>query len=309
MLHLDNLENILQYILEETPADKMINILYERLTHMCERQLVLEDTENFIAYSRYFISIIDKSAEYKFKPKILEEFIERTYVGFGNQQLRLQLLQISLKEFFEKHILINNQTLQALEDKVESEKAPTLYRIMERARIAVILKWMQGPLQNRLSAQFRDYVLFLATAYGQYKAQRISAIDWQKPHIPDEDLKLIIQEYAIFERALREAIQTIRENKNWESLDSKYPPPYHLIFESLENLIKSTKEETENPMELFKDKIIVATALIYFQDDFVKKDTKLQHIISLFVSLYYQFRDQRDIKVTTPGSCAINISI
>ena len=277
MLHLDNLENILQYILEETPADKMINILYERLTHMCERQLVLEDTENFIAYSRYFISIIDKSAEYKFKPKILEEFIERTYVGFGNQQLRLQLLQISLKEFFEKHILINNQTLQALEDKVESEKAPTLYRIMERARIAVILKWMQGPLQNRLSAQFRDYVLFLATAYGQYKAQRISAIDWQKPHIPDEDLKLIIQEYA--------------------------------IFESLENLIKSTKEETENPMELFKDKIIVATALIYFQDDFVKKDTKLQHIISLFVSLYYQFRDQRDIKVTTPGSCAINISI
>ena len=53
-----------------------------------------------------------------------------------------------------------------------------------------------------------------------------------------------------------------------------------------------TKKGELDSVEAFKDKIIVSTALIYIQDEFVKKDTELKKLTQLFVSLYYQFRDK-----------------
>jgi hypothetical protein len=295
--HLENLENILSYILDETPPEKMVTILYDRLQHITDRLLILRDTENFIAYARFVISTMDGTKENTFSPQLIEKFINLTYVGYSNQKHRTERLYLYLKSFLENYHFLDEQTLTALQQHIEYEKQPTLYRVMERARIAIILKWMQGPLQNRLSPQFKDYVLFLATVYGQFRTQKIFAIDWQQLDVPEQDMELIIQEYVVFENALRKAIQTIRKSKWKEPPSTQYPAQCYLVFESLENLIKAAKDSSCEPIEIFKNKIIVATALLYFQDDFVKKDAELQRIIQLFVSLYYQFRDRRDIKI------------
>ncbi len=292
--HLENLEKILAFILKETSAEKMIDILYEKIKSTVEEHIVLRDIENFIAYFKFLLSISYIPQKLKFELKLIQAFIERTYVGFSDQiqKFRAGKLYDYLKTQLHSGVKITDKDLELLEETLKQARKPTLEKLMEHVRTGMILKWLQGPLKDQLSKGLKDYVIFLATTYGQYEQDRVFNIEWQPYSVSKKDVTLIMGEYTIFEISIIEAMQAIRKARASNPNPNKYREQFRIVLISLDNLVKMTKKGELDSVEAFKDKIIVSTALIYIQDEFVKKDTELKKLTQLFVSLYYQFRDK-----------------
>jgi len=292
--HLENIEDILSFIATDTSAETMLDALYKKIRFLVERYIVLRDAENFTAYFKFLLSTDKLPKELVFNNKLIQAFINRTYADSKEeiQNFRGDILYRYLSKSLVKEAEINPGALDELENIIKREKAPSLEILKERVRIAMILKWLQGPLEAQLSGGLRDYITFLATIYGQYKTDRVYNVDWQPYDISDEDMAVLNSEYAVFELSLMEAIKLIREARARKPRSNNYKDQFRIVLISLDNLVRLAKKGELDSPHAFRDKIIVATTLIYIQDEFVEKDPELKKLIQLFVSLYYQFRDK-----------------
>jgi len=292
--HLECLEKILTFVINETYPEGVIDILYEDIKNMVERHLALRDMGNYVAYFRLLLSSPQIPKKLEFRPELTKAFIDRTYAEDSDtaKKFRIDNLHKLLEDVLEKGTEINVDNLMLLENKYNQEMRPSFERLRERVRVALILKWLRGPLSEELSEGLQHCITFLATTYGQYQIDRVSNIDWQPYVLSKEELGLIAKEYKIFEITLIGAMQAMRNAKKEIPPIDKHREQFRVIFKSLDNLIKLSKGGEKDSIKLFKDKIIVTTALIYMQDDFVEKDTELKKLTQLFVSLYYQFRDK-----------------
>ncbi|UCG91391.1 MAG: hypothetical protein JSV97_09960 [candidate division WOR-3 bacterium] len=292
--HLDNLEKILAFILRETPAQEMINILNEKIKVQVEIYMMMRDIENFIEYFKIVLSSSQIPKNLKFEPKLIRAFTKRTYTGFTipTQDFRADRLYEYLKSKIGEGVDINLEHITLLEEEFRKLKKSSLEKIMEHARIATILKWLQGPLKNQLSLELQDYITFLATIYGQYRRNLVINIEWHPCEVSRKDLTTLTGEYRIFEIALMEALQAVRDSKTKNPDPQNYQEEFDIVLKSLENLNKMSEEGALDSFDSFKDKILVSTALIYIQDEFVTKDREFEKLIQLLVSLYYQFRDK-----------------
>ena len=221
-------------------------------------------------------------------------FIDRTYAEDSDtvRKSRVDHLHKFLKVVLDEGTVVNMNNLTLVEEECSQDMKPSFERLRERVRVALILKWLRGPLNEELSEGLQDFIAFLATTYGQYQIDRVPNIDWYPYELSKEELGLFAKEYKIFEITLIGAMQAIRNAKKEIPLTDKHREQFRVIFKSLDSLIKLSKGGEKDSIKSFKDKIIVTTALIYMQDDFVEKDTELKKLIQLFVSLYYQFRDK-----------------
>lgn len=292
--HLNNLEKILEFILRETPAQDMITILNEKIKLQVEIYMMLRDIENFIEYFKIVLSSSQIPKKLKFEPKLVRAFIKRTYTGFTipTQDFRADRLYEYLKSKIGEGADISFEHTTLLEKAFRKLKKPSLEKIMEHARIATILKWLQGPLKSQLSLELQDYIIFLATIYGQYRRNLVINIEWHPCDVSAKDTTTLTEEYRIFEIALMEALQAVRDAKSENPDPQNYQEQFDIVIKSLETLNKMSEEGTLDSFDSFKDKIIVSNALIYIQDEFVKKDPEFEKLIQLLVSLYYQFRDK-----------------
>jgi len=294
--HIENLERILQYILDETPSLRVVNILYERIKFVIERQIVMRDAENFLAYFKFLLSSSHISKKLKFEPKLVQAFINRTYAELDSsiQKYRAKKLYEYLEYKLNLGTEIGADDLKLLEIILKQERKPTLDKLKEQIRSALILKWLQGPLKDRLSEELQDYSIFLATLYGQFQTDGVFDVDWWPHDISEEDTTVIEKEFDVFKSAVTNAIEDIRKARSKESNVSTGPEQFRVIFESVTTLIKMQEEGRLDSIEAFKHKLLVSSALIYIQDEFVKKDPELEKFVQLLVSLYYQFRDKHD---------------
>ncbi len=293
-MHLHNLEKILTFILRETSAQETIDILYDRIKFMVEGHILLRDVENFAAYFKFLLSTSLVPKKLKFEPKLVQAFVDRTYAGFSDpiQKFRAHKLYRYLSNKLKPGSKVSNEYLVLLENILKVEKKPTFDKLMEHIRIAVILKWLQGPLKDQVSQGLKDYVIFLATVYGQYEKNRVLNVEWQPYKVSKEDMTLIVREYKIFETSIMEALQVVREAIAKNPDPNKYQEQFRIVIVSLDNLVKMSKKGKLNSFDAFRDKIIVAITLIYIQDDFVEKDSELRKLVQLFISLYRQFSDK-----------------
>jgi hypothetical protein len=294
-MHLENLEKILTFIVQETSANTMIIMLSRKINLMVERYIILRDIENFIAYFKVLLSSSRVPKKLLFERALIEAFIERSYGSLMSptQEYRIDRLYVYMNEKLGEGTEITNEKLELLEESLRILRNPSLEKIMEHTRIATILKWLQGPLKEQLSEALKDYIVFLATVYGQYKRNLVFNVEWEPFSIAQKDMTVLTREYRIFEIALLEALQAVRDAQTGNSAPDTYEKQFQIVFTSLDNLVKMAEAGTLDSFDSFKHKIIISTALIYIQDDFVEKDAELKKLIQLFVSLYYQFRDQR----------------
>ncbi len=301
MKHIENLEQILTFILEETTSLRIIDILYERIKFMVEKYITLRDVENFMAYFEFILSTSRIPKKLKFEPKLMEAFVNRSYADLDGATQRFRAKK--LFEYLEMKIglgaEISKEDFRLLEIIVKQERTPTLDKLKERARIATILKWLQGPLKEQLSEGLQDYIIFLATAYGQFQTHRIFDVEWQPYEVCEEDTQTIEREYKVFKNALKTAIKKIQSNRAKKSHSVKGQEQFRVVLDSLNNLVTLREEGRLESIDAFQDKLIVSNALIYIQDEFVKKEPELEKFIQLLVSLYYQFRDEHYTTTTT----------
>jgi hypothetical protein len=292
--HLENLETILTYIVEKTSADKMVDILYERIKFMVEEHITQRDLENFVAYFKFLLGTAHIPKKLIFEPKLVQAFIHRTYAECTDQTQteRGKILYEYLKTKIDKGTEMNTVNLKQLAKGFKQTRIPSLEKLMDRMRIAMILKWLQGPLQDKLSGGLKDYIAYLATIYGQYKTNRVFNVEWQVYDVSKKDLVVLRDEYEIFDKALKDAARLIRVARVKRVTSEEYQEQFRVVFDSLDNLVKMKERGEFAPGDLFKDKIIVSTTLIYIQDEYVKKDAELKKFAQLLVSLYYQFRDK-----------------
>jgi hypothetical protein len=220
-------------------------------------------------------------------------FINRTYADYSNEAQMHRIME--LREYLMRTLPLDSEiTLERLgsvEDRLSQDRTPDLQTVVQRVRIGLLLKWVQGPLENELSPGTRDYITFLATVYGQYKSNRVLNVDWVPCDVTEGDAKLMQREYPRFEQAIREAISLVK-NAQTKVRSAKYQDEFRIVLLSLDSLVKRAKSGELDSVGAFKDKILVATTLMYVQDDFVIKDAELKKLIQLFVSLYRQFRDK-----------------
>lgn len=292
--HLKNVEQILVSILQNTNADNVLVRFCEDIEEMVEQHILYRDLDNFLAYFSFLLSSTHIPKSLQFGPVLVNAFIERTYAEYDDdtQKDRAQKLYDYLKHRLPDKSEMKSKEIQRLESELRKAEQPTFENIKRRVSIGLILKWLQGPLEDRLSNTLRDFITFIATVYGQYRSGRIFVVDWQACSPTDKDRELLHSEYQLFECALMEALQQVRQAIEKGPKSEKYQDQFRIVLISLDNLVKLTKKgELESP-EAFKDKIIVATALIYVQDEYVEKNAELQKLIQLFVSLYRQFRDK-----------------
>jgi len=292
--HIENLERILQYILDETPSLRVVDILYERIKFVIEKQIVMRDAENFLAYFKFILSSSHIPKKLKFEPKLVEAFINRTYAELDSsiQRYRGKKLYEYLEYKLNLGTEIGADDLKLLEIILRQERKPTLDKLQEQIRSALILKWLQGALKDKLSKELQDYIIFLATLYGQFQTDGVLDVDWQPHDISEEDTTVIEKEFDVFKTAVTNAIEDIEKARSKESNVATGQEQFRVIFESVTNLIKMQEEDKLDSLDAFKDKLLVSTALIYMQDEFVKKDAELEKFVQLLISLYYQFRDK-----------------
>lgn len=292
--HLENLEKTLVFVLSKTPTQDMINDLFGNIKSMVERQMLLRDAENFTALFKFAISSLYKTKGIKIGPEMIQTFIDRTSSEPTDiaHELRADRLYTYLNATLKEKVDINNANIECLEKVLKKEKKPSFEKLMTNVRIAMILKWLQGPLQSQLSNILKDHVIFYAALYGQYRTNRMFNVDWYPYEIPQRDEDLIIREYKYFEKAIKQAVQEIGVSLAERPHSDNYYEQFRVVFESLDNLNKMSKKKNLGISNAFKDKIIVSTALIYLQDEFVAKGSELKHLIQLFISLYYQYSDK-----------------
>ncbi len=292
--HIENLESLLTFIVEETPSLRIVNILYDRIKFTIERQIAMRDAENFLAYFKFLLSSSHIPKKLKFEPKLVQAFINRTYAELDStiQEYRAKKLYEYLEYKLNIGTEIGADDLKLLEIILKQERKPTLDKLKERVRMALLLKWLQGPLKDKLSKGLQDYIIFLATLYGQFQADGVFDVDWQPHDISEKDILMIEHEYEVFKTAVMKAIEDIKNARSKGSRATKGQEQFRVVFDSVTNLIKIQEKGELDSIEAFKDKLLVSTALIYIQDEFVKKDAELEKFVQLLVSLYHQFRDK-----------------
>lgn len=298
-MHLKNLERILKYTLKETSAEKAVDTLYEKTKLIIEQHITQRDVENFIAYFKLLSDYMQDSKTLKFEHKLAQNFINRTYAECDHKTryYRTKNLCNYLENKFDKFDVLDNTDLTFIEKELKEDKKPSIEKVMERVCIAMILKWLQGCLQDKLSEDLHDYIVFLATIYSMYGTNRVFNVEWQSYNISKNDAELINSEYRFFEIAITDTIRCIKEAMVKKPYSNKYKDQFQIVLSSIDNLIRMSKKGQLDSAEAFKDKIIIAATLIYLQDEFVEKDPELKKFINLFVSFYYQFRDKRYIPV------------
>jgi hypothetical protein len=289
-----HLEKIFEYILKESAAEEIVDTLYDKIRIMTEKNIMQRDIDNFIAYFKLMLSTARLPKKLKFEPKLIRAFIDRTYTEFTNsaQEFRANRLYEYLKERIDEGTEIENTHLERLEDALVSERKPSLDNIMEHVQIAMLLKWLQGPVKGKLSKDLQDYIILLGTTYGKSQRQLVPDIEWRKFGVSKEDASVLKREYKSFENAINESLKAVKDARFKRIESGKDEEQLRLVISSLDNLVKMSEKGILNSVQSFKDKVIVSAALIYIQDEFVRKDPQLKRIIQLFISLYYQFRDR-----------------
>jgi len=289
-----HLEKIFEYILKESAAEEIVDTLYDKIRIMTERNIMQRDIDNFIAYFKLMLSTARLPKKLKFEPKLIRAFVDRTYTEFTKsaQEFRANRLYEYLKERIDEGTEIENIHLERLEDALVSERKPSLDNIMEHVQIAMLLKWLQGPVKAKLSMDLQDYITQLGTTYGQSQRKLVPDIEWRKFGVSKEDANVLKREYKSFEDAINESLKAVKDARLKTIESGKYEEQFRLVISSLDNLVKMSEKGILNSVLSFKDKVIVSAALIYIQDEFVRKDPQLKRIIQLFISLYYQFRDR-----------------
>jgi len=303
---LADLEKIFEFLLRETAPENMISIVYEETKDLTESFVLQRDIENFIAYFKVILSAPRIPRKMKFDSNLVRAFINRTYTGLADSALayRADRLYECLETNIAEEADITNECLDSLTLELEVMKTPTLNKIMTRSRVATILKWLQGHLKERLSLELQDNVIFLATVYGQHKKNLAINVDWQPYEVMPEDTDILVSEYRILEIAIIEALETIRHARRANPDLSRYEEQFQIVLTSLDNLGKLEEAGNLDSFDSLKDRLIISTALIYIQDEFVQKDAELKQLIQLFVSLYFKYRDKHheaEQNIKTPG--------
>jgi len=291
--HLKNINTILSYIDKHTAAGTVIDTLCDEVEQLIERYITFRDAENFIAYFKFILSSSHVPKQIIFDQNLVMAFINRTYAECSDeaQMRRVTELLDYLKETLSLNAEITSEILVSVEQQLAGDRKPDLRMVVQRVRIGLILKWLQGPLGNDLSPGLRDYITFLATIYGQYKSNRVLNVDWLPYDITEIDQQILGREFILLEQAIKEAIRLVKQAQA-KIKSTKYQDEFRIVLLSLDNLVKKAKTGELESAEAFKDKVLVATTLMYVQDEFVKKDAELKKLIQLFVSLYHQFRDK-----------------
>lgn len=289
-----HLEKIFEYILKQSTAEGMIDTLYDKIRKMTESNIMQRDIDNFIAYFNLMLSTARLPKKLKFEPKLIRAFVDRTYTEFTKsaQEFRANRLYDYLKNMIDEGTEIEKTHLERLEATLMNERKPSLDNIMEHVQIAMLLKWLQGPVRSKLSKELQDYVTLLGTTYGKSQRHLVPDIEWRKFGVSKEDLDVIKKEYRSFDGAIDDSLKAVRDARSKKINEGKYEEQFRLVISSLDNLVKMSEKGVLNSVQSFKDKVIVSAALIYIQDEFVRKDPQLKRIIQLFISLYYQFRDR-----------------
>ena len=272
----------------------MLDILYDRIRNMTETNIIRRDIDNFIAYFKLMLSAARLTKRLKFEPKLVRAFVDRTYTEFTKsaQEFRAQKLYDYLSKRIDPGAEMEVVHLERLEASLAGERKPALENIMEHIQVAMLLKWLQGPVKDKLSEDLQNYIAFLGATYGRSQRQLIPEVEWRKFGVSKKDMDVMKKEYKTFENAITESIKAVKDARSKKLNSGKYEDQFRVIISSLDSLLKMSEKGTLNSVASFKDKVIVSAALIYIQDEFVRKDPQLKRIIQLFVSLYYQFRDR-----------------
>jgi len=303
---LKDLEGIFEFLLLKSDAKSIITTLYDEIKDMTEEQITLRDVENFVAYFEVILSAPKVPKKVKFNRELVKAFIGRTYTGMHNHALKERvdsLFNYLRKEIKEKTEITSEAFKKILDDLNESKK-PSLEKIMHRSTIATILKWLQGPLKEKLSLELQDNVVFLATVYGQHKKNLAINVDWQTYEMTKDDMAIIESEYPVLEIAIMEGLEAIRAARSALPAESTYKDQFQVVMTSFDNLVMFEEGGILDSVNAFKDKLIISITLIYLQDEHVKKDPELKKLIQLFVSMYVKFRDKHygtDSKIESAG--------
>jgi hypothetical protein len=291
---LAHLEKIFEYVLHRSAPDDMIDTLYDKIRTMTEKNIIQRDIDNFIAYFKIMLSTARLPKKLTFQERLIRAFVDRTYAEFTKsaQEFRAKQLYGYLKDKIDEGTEIEIAHLERLEAALASDRKPSLDNIMEHVQIAMLLKWLQGPVRDKLSKALQDYIVLLGTIYGQSQRHLVPNIEWRKFGVGKEDMDVLKKEYKSFDNAIKDSIKAVKDARSKKLDPGKYEDQFRLIIASLDNLLKMTEKGILNSVQSFKDKVIVSAALIYIQDEFVRKDPQLKRIIQLFISLYYQFRDR-----------------
>jgi hypothetical protein len=303
---LKDLESIFEFLLLKSDAKSVIGTLNDEIREMTEEQITLRDVENFVAYFEVVLSAPKVPKKIKFSRELVRAFIGRTYTGVHDSALenRVDSLSNYLQKEIEENTEITHEALKKTLADLNESKQPSLKKIMARATIATILKWLQGPLKEKLSLELQDNVVFLATVYGQHKKNLAINVDWQTFEVLKEDMEIIESDYAELEIAVMEALKMIRAACSALPSPSSYQDQFQLVLTSFDNLVMYEEGGILDSFDAFKDKLIISITLIYLQDEYVKKDPELKKLIQLFVSMYVKFRDKHygtDRKIETAG--------
>jgi len=303
-MHLRNLARILKYTLKEISAERIIDILYEKTRFLIEQHITQRDIENFVAYLKFLSSSPRSQKVIKIDKKLMQDFVNHVYseCDHKTRYFRLRNLTWYFEKKLGKNVVLDKTELTVIFQKLKRDKQTSMDKVKMRVCIALILKWLQGFLESKLSEGLNQYVAFLASVYGLYGTNRVFNVDWQPYDVSSEDAAVINREYKFFESAITDAIMRVNKAVVKKPLSTKYKDQFQIVLESINKLIKLSEEGKLDSAEAFTNKIIIAATLIYLQDDFVEKDEDLNKFINLFVSFYYQFRDKRYIPVFIDGT-------
>lgn len=303
-MHLRNLARILKYTLKEISAERIIDILYEKTRFLIEQHITQRDIENFVAYLKFLSSSPRSQKVIKIDKKLMQDFVNHVYseCDHKTRYFRLRNLTGYFEKKLGKNVVLDKTELTVIFQKLKRDKQTSMDKVKMRVCIALILKWLQGFLESKLSEGLNQYVAFLASVYGLYGTNRVFNVDWQPYDVSSEDAAVINREYKFFESAITDAIMRVNKAVVKKPLSTKYKDQFQIVLESINKLIKLSEEGKLDSAEAFTNKIIIAATLIYLQDDFVEKDEDLNKFINLFVSFYYQFRDKRYIPVFIDGT-------
>ncbi len=292
--HLENIEQILTYILNETPPVKIPEILDQDIKEIIERYIAKRDIHNFVAYFRFLITSPHLKKGLSFNRNLIQAFIDRTYAGGlrAQNEIRANNLYSYLLRTINEGSEINNENLNQIDERCRDELKADFELLKKRIRIGLLLKWLRGPIFEKLSEDLQHKIIFLATSYGQYQTAQVLNVERPPVELSKDDLNIIVNEYKFFETALILAIKEIKRAQKEDFDPQDYTQYFRCAIVSIDNLIAFKKTGQLNTVNSFRDKIIVATVLIYLQDEYIIKDEELNRFINFLLSMYYQFRDE-----------------
>ena len=293
--HIKNVGELLSYALKEIESKQVIEVLGRKIHHLVDIHVMKRDIQNFISYLRFVLSAPVVPKKLYVDIKLIKHFIDRTYVGFDDkvQASRTDIIYNFITHKIKAKSEINEQSLSTLEAALTRETRSTFEKLKDYILVALLLKWFNGALRDKLSQNLNDFIVYLATIFGQLQSDRILNVEDEIPQISQHDMAVLAMEYAFFEAALMDGIQKIQESITDSTSSKPLRDQFRVVFECLDNLINTTKKSQGDELSSFRDKIVISTALVYLQDDFVAKDPEVSNLINLFVSMYYQFRDKR----------------